>query len=169
VVGLGLAGFFVGLAGQSVKVASDTIVQEDVDDDRRGRVFALYDVGVIARVVTLVKQPTHYDIVLQGLSTFRTITTLSDVPFIRASIESFASEDPPTEADAEALRRDALDLFTGAQVPPQLVELLKTFPGPQLASFLATQLGFEGSGTTGATRGTVGHSSDDAGAYLAAG
>ena len=144
------------------------VSQRDAFDELPGP-RALYDVGVIARVVKLVKQPTHYDIVLQGLSTFRTITTLSDVPFIRASIESFASEDPPTEADAEALRRDALDLFTGAQVPPQLVELLKTFPGPQLASFLATQLGFEGSGTTGATRGTVGHSSDDAGAYLAAG
>ena len=42
---------FIGLAGQSVKVASDTIVQEDVDDDRRGRVFALYDVGVNVAIV----------------------------------------------------------------------------------------------------------------------
>ena len=44
--GLLVEGLFVGFAGQAVKVCSDTIVQEDVDDDRRGRVFSLYDVGV---------------------------------------------------------------------------------------------------------------------------
>lgn len=52
--GLLVEGLFVGFAGQAVKVCSDTIVQEDVDDDRRGRVFSLYDVGVnIAIVVGL--------------------------------------------------------------------------------------------------------------------
>lgn len=43
---------FVGFAGQSVKVCSDTIVQSDIDDDRRGRVFALYDVAVNVSIVT---------------------------------------------------------------------------------------------------------------------
>jgi MFS family permease len=50
--GLVLGGAFVGFAGQAVKVCSDTIVQEDVDDDRRGRVFSLYDVGVNVALVT---------------------------------------------------------------------------------------------------------------------
>jgi MFS family permease len=50
--GLLVEGFFVGFAGQAVKVCSDTIVQEDVDDDRRGRVFALYDVAVNVAIVT---------------------------------------------------------------------------------------------------------------------
>ena len=49
--GLLVEGFFVGFAGQAVKVCSDTIVQEDVDDDRRGRVFALYDVAVNVAIV----------------------------------------------------------------------------------------------------------------------
>jgi MFS family permease len=49
--GLLVEGLFVGFAGQAVKVCSDTIVQEDVDDDRRGRVFALYDVGVNVAIV----------------------------------------------------------------------------------------------------------------------
>jgi MFS family permease len=42
----------VGFAGQAVKVCSDTIVQADIDDDRRGRVFALYDVAVNVSIVT---------------------------------------------------------------------------------------------------------------------
>ena len=41
----------VGFAGQSVKVCSDTIVQADIDDARRGRVFALYDVAVNISIV----------------------------------------------------------------------------------------------------------------------
>ena len=49
--GLLVDGLFVGFAGQAVKVCSDTIVQEDVDDDRRGRVFSLYDVGVNVAIV----------------------------------------------------------------------------------------------------------------------
>jgi MFS family permease len=36
----------IGLAGQSVKVCSDTIVQREVPDDHLGRVFALYDMTV---------------------------------------------------------------------------------------------------------------------------
>lgn len=50
-LGLLVQGLFVGFAGQAVKVCSDTIVQEDVDDDRRGRVFSLYDVGVNVAIV----------------------------------------------------------------------------------------------------------------------
>jgi MFS family permease len=52
-----LAGFLVrgvllGFAGQAVKVCSDTIVQEDVDDAHRGRVFSWYDVAVNVGIVT---------------------------------------------------------------------------------------------------------------------
>ena len=36
----------IGLAGQSIKVCSDTIVQREVPDDHLGRVFALYDMAV---------------------------------------------------------------------------------------------------------------------------
>ena len=52
-----LAGFVVrgvllGFAGQAVKVCSDTIVQEDVDDAHRGRVFSWYDVAVNVGIVS---------------------------------------------------------------------------------------------------------------------
>jgi MFS family permease len=36
--------FLLGLAGQGAKISVDTIVQRDVDDAYRGRVFVLYDV-----------------------------------------------------------------------------------------------------------------------------
>jgi len=53
--GFVVRGVFLGFAGQAVKVCSDTIVQEDVDDTHRGRVFSWYDVatnvGIVAGVV----------------------------------------------------------------------------------------------------------------------
>jgi MFS family permease len=36
--------FAMGFSGQAVKIAGDTVLQREVDDDFRGRVFALYDV-----------------------------------------------------------------------------------------------------------------------------
>lgn len=42
--GLLVAGFALGFAGQAVKICSDTIVQEDIDDAHLGRVFSVYDV-----------------------------------------------------------------------------------------------------------------------------
>ncbi|MGW4791197.1 MFS transporter [Nonomuraea sp. NPDC004297] len=41
--GLPLAGFALGLAGQSVKICADTTVQRDVEDLYRGRAFSIYD------------------------------------------------------------------------------------------------------------------------------
>jgi MFS family permease len=49
--GFVVRGLFLGFAGQAVKVCSDTIVQEDVDDAHRGRVFSWYDVAVNVGVV----------------------------------------------------------------------------------------------------------------------
>lgn len=47
---------FLGWTGQSVKVCADAIVQESIDDDHRGRVFALYDmavnVGLVSGIIT---------------------------------------------------------------------------------------------------------------------
>jgi hypothetical protein len=34
----------MGFSGQAVKIAGDTVLQREVEDDFRGRVFALYDV-----------------------------------------------------------------------------------------------------------------------------
>lgn len=43
--GLLVAAFFLGVSSQGVKICVDTLVQTAIDDDFRGRVFALYDVG----------------------------------------------------------------------------------------------------------------------------
>ncbi len=42
---LWVTGFFLGLAAQGIKICVDTLVQTDVDDAFRGRVFSIYDVG----------------------------------------------------------------------------------------------------------------------------
>ncbi|MEI8056682.1 MAG: MFS transporter [Actinomycetes bacterium] len=79
-IGLLVGGFFVGLAGQSVKVCSDTIVQEDIDDDRRGRVFALYDVAVniaIVTGVTLTSFVAPLDGRAPGMCAFMVITAIA--------------------------------------------------------------------------------------------
>lgn len=46
VPGVVVAGFFLGLAGQSVKIATDSVVAFTIPDARRGRVFSLMDVGI---------------------------------------------------------------------------------------------------------------------------
>jgi hypothetical protein len=38
-----LAALLLGLAAQGIKISVDTLVQQSVEDDHRGRVFALYD------------------------------------------------------------------------------------------------------------------------------
>jgi MFS family permease len=38
--------FFLGFAGQTIKVCSDSVVQAEVSDTHRGRVFAIYDMAV---------------------------------------------------------------------------------------------------------------------------
>ena len=50
--GFVVRGLLLGFAGQAVKVCSDTIVQEDVDDAHRGRVFSWYDVAVNVGIVS---------------------------------------------------------------------------------------------------------------------
>jgi MFS family permease len=46
------AAFTTGLFGQSVKVTNDALVQSKINDEFRGRVFAVYDVVVNASIVT---------------------------------------------------------------------------------------------------------------------
>ncbi len=44
--------FTMGFAGQTVKIIGDTILQSDIDDAYRGRVFSLYDVALGVALVT---------------------------------------------------------------------------------------------------------------------
>ena len=41
-----LAGLSLGFANQAAKVAADTLVQRDIDDDYLGRVFSIFDISV---------------------------------------------------------------------------------------------------------------------------
>ena len=43
---MAVGSFTMGFAGQSVKIVGDTILQSDIDEGYRGRVFSLYDVGL---------------------------------------------------------------------------------------------------------------------------
>ena len=45
------AAFFLGLFGQSVKVTNDSLVQNKIVDEYRGRTFAFYDVAVNGAIV----------------------------------------------------------------------------------------------------------------------
>jgi MFS family permease len=45
------AAFLLGLVSQGIKISTDTVVQTEVEDDYRGRVFAVYDVLFNASLV----------------------------------------------------------------------------------------------------------------------
>lgn len=49
---LTLGSLAMGFSGQTVKIAGDTVLQQDVDDDFRGRVFSVYDVALNIALVT---------------------------------------------------------------------------------------------------------------------
>jgi len=46
------AAISLGFANQAAKVASDTLIQREIDDDYLGRVFSLFDVAVNVALVT---------------------------------------------------------------------------------------------------------------------
>jgi len=46
------AAFFVGMCGQAVKVTNDALVQSQIADEYRGRVFAFYDVATNSMIVS---------------------------------------------------------------------------------------------------------------------
>jgi MFS family permease len=52
VTGFMAAGFMLGMAGQSIKIDTDTVVALNIADDTRGRVFALLDVGINVALLT---------------------------------------------------------------------------------------------------------------------
>ena len=52
VISLILGGGVLGWTGQSVKVCGDSIIQAAIDDDHRGRVFAIYDMAVNVGLVS---------------------------------------------------------------------------------------------------------------------
>jgi MFS family permease len=71
----------IGLAAQGAKIAIDTIVQRDTDDDYRGRAFALYDVlynaafvGAAALAALALPDTGHSPAVFTGLAVVYLLT-----------------------------------------------------------------------------------------------
>ena len=96
-----LAGFVLGFAAQGIKICVDTLVQQVVDDDYRGRVFSLYDtlfniMFVGAAVATAILLPdsgySPTSIVVIGV-----VYALTGVPYLR-----LAGRLPPVEAPPPA-------------------------------------------------------------------
>jgi MFS family permease len=59
-ISLIIAGAFLGWTGQSVKVCGDFIIQTAIDDDHRGRVFAIYDMAVNVGLVSGIVLAANY-------------------------------------------------------------------------------------------------------------
>jgi hypothetical protein len=96
-----LAGFVLGFAAQGIKICVDTLIQQVVDDDYRGRVFSLYDTlfnitFVGAAVATAVLLPdsgySPTSIVVIGV-----VYALTGLAYLR-----FAGRLPPVEAPPPA-------------------------------------------------------------------
>lgn len=76
IVALSIAAIILGLGVQGAKIAVDTIVQRDTDDEMRGRAFALYDMGfnlafVIAAILAAFALPLtgHQPVIFASLAT----------------------------------------------------------------------------------------------------
>lgn len=52
ITSLAIGSVAIGLAGSAAKVCGDALVQEHIHDDHRGRIFALYDMGLNLSTVT---------------------------------------------------------------------------------------------------------------------
>jgi MFS family permease len=49
---MALGSLTMGFSGQTVKIAGDTVLQQDIDESYRGRIFSLYDVGLNVALVS---------------------------------------------------------------------------------------------------------------------
>ena len=94
-----IAGFVLGFAAQGIKISVDTLVQQTIEDDFRGRVFSLYDTlfnitFVVAAVVTAVLMPdTGYS--PASVIALSVIYALTGLVYLRAGSRLPASEVTP--------------------------------------------------------------------------
>jgi MFS family permease len=99
--------FVLGFAAQGVKVCVDTIVQEEVDDEYRGRVFSLYDtlfnVAFVAACVftafTLPSTGRSYPLLALVVLGYTTTAAL----YLRA-VRRLAARDEMTESSSHSTR-----------------------------------------------------------------
>lgn len=65
--GILLAAFFLGCAGQFLKINSDTTIQRDIDDAHRGRVFSIFDMSINVSIVVGICIFTLFEVVRSEL------------------------------------------------------------------------------------------------------
>lgn len=73
--GIMISAFFLGCAGQFLKINADTTVQRDIDDAHRGRVFSLFDMLINVSIVS-------------GICIFTLFESVRESIVIRVSIAS---------------------------------------------------------------------------------
>jgi hypothetical protein len=65
--GIMISAFFLGCAGQFLKINADTTVQRDIDDAHRGRVFSIFDMLINVALVTGICIFTLFEVVRESL------------------------------------------------------------------------------------------------------
>lgn len=89
----------------------------------------VYEYGCAVIIRTLVKMPDAVRLIVQGVSRFRIVERLQEVPYLRARVEVLEEVAPPAERaeEVEALRRSVAALFEQAiRLSPQLPDELRT-------------------------------------------
>ena len=117
-----LAALLLGLAAQGIKICVDTLVQQYIDDDHRGRVFALYDTLfnitlVGAAVFTAVALPEN------GYSRPAVVAiavgyALTAAGYLTAARRTTAAAPPPPDHGRAARAPSAVPIDAGMPVPP---------------------------------------------------
>jgi len=124
------------------------VTQRDVEDESPDP-DGLYDVGVAAMVLKLLRQPDEtISIILQGLRRIRVTEFLQTDPYFTASVEVIEEqleEDSRLEAGAKNLRENALELIRNSpNAPEQAATIVMNIDQPgALADFLAANLNLE--------------------------
>jgi MFS family permease len=120
------AAFFLGLASQGLKICVDTLVQTNVDDAYRGRVFSLYDVifnvafvaAAAAAAVVLPFDGKSYT-VLAAVALGYLLTAVGYATLTRRTARPTTPAAPPSRPLTTSVRvPDAAPAGTGRPLPP---------------------------------------------------
>jgi len=120
------AAFFLGLASQGLKICVDTLVQTNVDDAYRGRVFSLYDVifnvafvaAAAAAAVVLPFDGKSYT-VLAAVALGYLLTAAGYATLTRRTARPTTPAAPPSRPLTTSVRvPDAAPAGTGRPLPP---------------------------------------------------
>jgi ATP-dependent Lon protease len=123
--------------------------QKDEANERPGPAD-LYSVGVMAQVLKLIRQPDGTAVlIVQALHRIRTETFLQEEPYLRATVSSVQTVNPPDDKALAAAFNNLKDAATklldlSPEIPDQARTVLSNVEQPEaLADLLAGNLGIE--------------------------